>query len=108
MRIGRDALAAGGRRAGKELGMPVAGDRLRLKDRGAGLDLDQHDHGGRDRNRGSRMHGTMHSGQWSASVSTGCTCATWTTVQQRQQDKAHHGNHRQSKRLCAAFPAEFV
>jgi hypothetical protein len=26
--------------------------------------------------------------------------------QQRQQDKAHHGNSRQSKRLCEASPAE--
>jgi hypothetical protein len=26
--------------------------------------------------------------------------------QQRQQDKAHHSNHRQSTEPCAAFPAE--
>jgi hypothetical protein len=50
-----DALAGSGRRARKVLRMPIAGDRARRKDRGAGLDLDQDYDGRSDGDGGCRM-----------------------------------------------------
>jgi hypothetical protein len=52
---GKGALAASGRRPNKELRMPIAGDRARRKDWGAGLDLDHDDDGGHDGDWGSRV-----------------------------------------------------
>jgi len=49
-------LAAGGRGTRKELGMPIASDRARLIDEGAGLDLDHHDNGRRNRYRRGAVH----------------------------------------------------
>src|ERR1039458_1379875 len=50
------ALVAGGRGAREELGMPVAGARARLKNRGGGFDLDQHHLGSRHRDGRGRVH----------------------------------------------------
>ena len=75
----RKTLAAGGRRTGKELGMPVADDRRAPQRPARALQPDQHHHR-RQHATGAAECMAMHSGQWSASLPRGCMCATWTTV----------------------------
>ena len=99
------ALAADWGRADKKLGMPIACDRMRLINRGAGLNLDQYNRGRCHCNRRGRM---QHNAK-RAVVGIGVYRMHVRNLhnrQQRQQDEAHHGNHRQSKALCAAFFAE--
>lgn len=54
--IRKDGLAASGWGACKELGMPVPDDRLRRKNLGGSLDLDQYDYGGCDRHGRCGVH----------------------------------------------------
>jgi len=94
-KTGKAALAAGGRGARKELGMPVTGNRLRLKNRGGGPDLDQHDHGRSDGYGRCRVH---HDAQ-RATVGIGVHLVNVRHLdhgQQRQQDNTHNGGQRQS------------
>jgi len=98
------SLEAGGRRAGKELGMPIPREGSRLKNKGAGLDLNQDDNGRGNGHGRCRVHqdaqravvgvafervnvGHLHHGQ------------------QRQQDQAHHGHQRPGSLPGAAFSA---
>ena len=95
----KDALAAGGRRACKELGMPVANHRSRLKHRHLGLDLHQHHCGSRNHDRRSRVH---HDAQRAV---VGIALQRMHVrhlrhSQQRHQDETHNRHRRQS-----AWPA---
>lgn len=104
-KIGKEALAALGRRAYKKLGMPITRDRARLINRGAGLNLDQDNDCGRNSDRRGRM---QHDAKRTV-VGIGIYrmhVRNLNNRQQRQQDKAHHGHYRQSERLCAASSAE--
>jgi hypothetical protein len=90
-KIGKAPLAASGRRPRKELGMPIAGEGARLKDKGAGLDLDQDDDGRRDGDGGSRMEQDAQG----AVVGIGIDrmhVRYLDNGKECQQDKAHHGN----------------
>ena len=51
------SLAAVGRRAGEELGIPIAYDRADFNQRLAAAQDDQNDRGGNHRNRSRRVHG---------------------------------------------------
>ena len=89
--LGRDALAAAGRGTNEELGLPIAGDRLRLKNWRAGFDLDQDNNGGGDRNGGSRVKQDAER----AVVGIGIDrmhVRYLDNGKECQQDKAHHGN----------------
>ena len=93
--IRKDGLAAGGRGAREKLGMPVPDDRLWRKNLCGSLDPDQHDYGGCDRDGRCCVH---HDTQ------RAMVCIAYERVrvrylddsQQRQQDKTHHGDQRQS------------
>jgi len=90
----RLALDAGRRRTRKQLGVPVARDRVRFKNRGAVLDLNQHDNGRRDCHGRCRMH---HDAQRTV------VCVRVYLVhvhhlhhgQQGKQNQADHGHQRQ-------------
>ncbi len=56
-KIGKDALAAGRRRAGEELGAPIADDRARLNGQSHGPNPDQNNDSCDDRDRHCRVHG---------------------------------------------------
>ena len=85
--------------------MPIAGDRARLKNQGAGLDLDHDDDGRRDCDGGCRVE---QDAEW-AVVGIGVDrmhVGYLYDGEQRQQDKTHYGDDRQSTWLCAAFSAK--
>ena len=92
--IRKDGLTARGRRARKELGMPVPDDRLRRKNPGGALHLDQYDHRGHRRYGRGRVH---HNAKLAM---VGGIVVEWVSVrhldhgQQRQQSKTHHGDQR--------------
>jgi hypothetical protein len=99
------AQAAGRWRACKKLGMPIACNRARLKNWRSSLYLNQ------DNDRGSYgdRRGCLQQNAKRAVVGIGVYRMHVRHLnygQQRQQDKAHHGDHRQSKWLCVASPAE--
>lgn len=101
----KTALAADGRWTGEELGMPIAGDRARLVDGGAGLDLNHDNDGGRNRQR----RGAVQQDAERTVVGIGVQRMHMRNLddgKQRQKEEAHHGDHRQSARPCAAIPAE--
>ncbi len=104
-RFGKDSLAAGGRGAREELGMPVADDSVRLKNRGGDLDLDQDDHGRADRDGRRGVHHNAERAVIGIGVHR-MDVSHLDYCEQRQQDKTHHGGNRQSAWLCAAIPAE--
>jgi hypothetical protein len=98
-------LAAAGRGTNEELGVPIAGDRLRLENGRAGLDLNQNNNG--SCNRDGR--GCMEQDAEGAVVGIGIDRMHVRHLdygEERQQDKTHDGDHRQSEQLCAAFSAE--
>jgi hypothetical protein len=104
-KIGKEALAALGRRTYEKLRLPTPCDRARFINRGAGLNLDQDNNCGRHSDRRGRM---QHDAKWAV---VGIRIdrmhvRNLNNRQQRQQDKAHHGHYRQSERLCAASSAE--
>jgi len=75
--------------------MPETYDRPRFKNRGHCFDLDQHDHGSRHRNG----RGCVHDDAQRAMVGVALDRVEVRHLddgQQRQQDKTHHGDHRQS------------
>ena len=99
------ALAAYRRGACKELGMPITGDRSRLKNRSAGLDLDQNYCGSGNRYGRGRVH---HDAE-RAMIGIGfhrMHVRHLDKSQQRKQNQADQGHCRQSTRLCAAFIPE--
>jgi hypothetical protein len=102
--IRKDGLAAGGRGTRKELGVTVPDDRARLKDWGAGLDMDQHDHGGRDRDGRCRVHYDAQRAMVGIAVER-MHVRYLDHGQQRQKGKTHHGDQRQSTWLWPAYPA---
>jgi hypothetical protein len=102
--IRKDELAAGGRGACKQLGMPVPDDRLRRKNRGGALDLDQHNHGGRDRDGCGGVHHDAQRAMVGIAVER-MHVRYLDHGQQRQQGKTHHGDQRQSSWLWPAIPA---
>lgn len=84
--------------------MPVPGDWAGLKNRRGALNLDQNNHGGRDRHRRRRMH---HDAQ-RAVVGIGVKLVHVRDLrdgQQRKQEQTEHGYQRQGTWPCAAFPA---
>ena len=80
-------------------------DRLRRKNLGRSLDLDQHDHGGRDRDGRCRVH-------YDAQRAMVCIALKLVQVghlgdgQQGQESKAHQSGCRKSAWLRAAFLVE--
>lgn len=99
----KDALAAGGRRARKELGMPVPNDRLRRKDQGGALDLDQHNHRSHYRNGRSRVYDDAQRAIIGIAAER-MRVRHLDHGQQRQQGKTHR-DQRQSSKLWPANPA---
>jgi len=74
-----DALTAGGRGSSEELGVPIPDDRARLDNR-LGVPILTRTTTAAAIATGAAECIAMHSEQWSASLSRGCMCATWTTA----------------------------
>lgn len=103
-RIRKDGLAACGRGARKELGMPVADDRERLKNRGRGLNLDQYDNSSRHRDRRCSMHHNAERAVVGIAFER-VHVRHLDHGQQRQQGKTHDCDQRQGAWLCASIAA---
>lgn len=85
--------------------MTNPGDDAGLENRRGGLDLDQHDDDGCDRDRRSRVHHNAERAMVGV-VFDGMDVRHLDHCQQRQQDKAQHGYCRPGAWLSAAFSAE--
>lgn len=99
------AQVAGRRRACKKLGMPIARDRMRLKNWRSSLYLNQDN----DRRGYGDRRGCLQQYAKRAVVGIGIHRMHVRHLnhrQQRQQNEAHHGHDRQSKWLCVTSPAE--
>lgn len=100
-----DALAAAGRGANEELGLPEAGNRVRLKNRCGGLKLDQDDNGGGYGDGRCRVHHDAERAMVGVAID-GMDVRHLNDGQQRQQNKTHHRECRKSPRFGAALCSE--
>ena len=103
--IRKDGLAASGRGARIELGVPVPDDRLRRKNLCGSLDLDQHDQQGHSYDGRCRVHHDAELAMVGGIAVEGMRVRHLDYSQQRQQGKTHHSDQRQSTWLWPSNPA---
>jgi len=104
-KIGKDALAAVGRGAGEELGVPMADNGARFNQRRGGAEADQDNHGREDRNRRGGVHGDAQRTMVGIAIER-MHVRHLDHGQQRQQGQTEKCGCAESSWLPAAAPAE--
>ncbi|MGA2887237.1 MAG: hypothetical protein ABSE51_04245 [Terracidiphilus sp.] len=105
--FGDDVLAACGRRAREELGVPMPDDRPRLNERCGGPDSDQDNHRCHHRNGRSRVHRDAQRAMVGIRVERVCV-RHLNQGQQREQGQTHQSRRPESAWLRAVTTADLI